>query len=248
MKHPRNVSAIILAGGLSSRVGKIGQIVPKCLLPVSRDETLLTRLINQLNEIKPEEIIISTSERQFEILSAAVRNIDSRGHNAPPRVILNPLHVLGPGPALGYALQQTNAALTVTCLSDIFFEHSPFRNIGNTENITLICSPLDSFSGGVVEHSKGVVSGLIYSRAEFKPDPAKSYHNWTGASIIGSHAKWTVENCCNVGSAPLEHLFIRSICSGITVRLIETGYFRNINTFDDYRRCLCREETAVSLP
>ncbi len=55
--YPR---AVILAGGRGSRLGTLGQVLPKCLLPVF-DQPLLMRQIEQCAEAGVAEILVATS-------------------------------------------------------------------------------------------------------------------------------------------------------------------------------------------
>jgi len=70
-----DVCVVILAGGTASRFGGVMQVLPKCFLPVSAEETLLTRLLSQLREAGFAKTVISTSPQWFPLFEAFTRKI-----------------------------------------------------------------------------------------------------------------------------------------------------------------------------
>lgn len=116
--------AVILAGGSGSRLGILGQILPKCLLPVF-DKPLLVHQIEQCAVAGVAEILVSTSA-QFE---GSVRSALSL-YTPPPGITVSCAVEPTPlGPILGFLslLPWTGGQPTLVLLGDEYYEHSsPF--------------------------------------------------------------------------------------------------------------------------
>src|ERR1700748_739408 len=100
-----DVCAVILAGGVATRFGRVAQILPKCFLPVSGDETLLTRMLNQLQEGGFTRAVVSTSPQWVPVFEALIaRYRETCGCRV--RVLSNPAHTAGPLAALSVAVAE----------------------------------------------------------------------------------------------------------------------------------------------
>ncbi len=62
------MKAIIMAGGYGTRLGKLGEKLPKPLLEIKRGETALDRLVNSLrNKFREEDIIVVTNQKFYPV-------------------------------------------------------------------------------------------------------------------------------------------------------------------------------------
>ena len=76
------VPAIILAAGMSSRMGR-----PKALLPLSSGETFLTRIVRTFGEAGVDDIVVVVGHEANSVLSASDRGQTSR---LSARFVFNP--------------------------------------------------------------------------------------------------------------------------------------------------------------
>ena len=111
---------IILAGGKSTRMGKIGDFVPKSLLPIC-DTSLLIKQINQAIEAKINNIYISTHPRFEEIIKKCTSYISG------VEVFSNNSHDISSYSALASVIDnfQFKESILIS-LADIYFITNPF--------------------------------------------------------------------------------------------------------------------------
>ena len=60
------MKAIILAGGYGTRLGKLGENLPKPLLPLTDDMTVLDNLLENVRSQIPEEDMVIVTNQKFE--------------------------------------------------------------------------------------------------------------------------------------------------------------------------------------
>jgi NDP-sugar pyrophosphorylase family protein len=248
-----STTAVVLAGGSSSRIGNLGRILPKCLLAVSVSETLLSRLLTQLTEAAVEEIVVSTTV-QFapllrEFIAGYISETTQLNLTVPKiSVFSNDGHSLGPCIALINVLRNFAANRFLVCLSDIYFYENPFAYFLSAEtknDVALLGSQYESDRGGVMIVDYDAVVRLSYLPLNSTPHQ-HTVLNWTGTAWINEAAKQTIVRAnFELTDAPLESLFILLMASGhpLTVRI--AGKFVNVNRFDDYLRIVLDETGRI---
>src|SRR5205085_7600493 len=66
--HSSETLVVILAGGQAARFGRLGRLLPKSLLPVSRHQTLLSRNLDHIHEAGFRNVTVSTSPETYSLL------------------------------------------------------------------------------------------------------------------------------------------------------------------------------------
>jgi choline kinase len=226
-----DVCVVILAGGTASRFGGVMQVLPKCFLPVSSEETLLTRLLGQLREAGFAKIVISTSPQWFPLFEAFTRRCRETGSSSA-LVLSNPAHADGPLAALGNAARQIEEPRLLLCLPDIFFQENPFPKLaaGNRAAALSGC-PVDrltkSPSSGFLTIKDGIVETLAY-----QPSPHPDAF-WPGVALFPqSGVVALLESIAPEG--PIENLFAAAIAQGIRFTFQPCGPFGNVNTMGEW--------------
>ena len=97
-------SAIVLAGGKSSRMGR-----PKALLPFN-NEPLIVHIVRRLGKIFGEIVVVAAPDQELPLL--------------PARVVYDDLPHQGPVGGIYYGLQSTTTDLSFACSCDV-----PFLNL-----------------------------------------------------------------------------------------------------------------------
>jgi NDP-sugar pyrophosphorylase family protein len=240
-------TAIVLAGGKGSRIGEIGSLVPKAMLAVSSDETLLSRLLDQLIFARVQRIIISTSRQYGAILSYFLENyLARRNRNCvePPRninIFVNKSHDVGPIPALNTVVRENKSPSYLLCLSDIFFVRNPFVGLQ-----PLLDSGLNSLlvtkyvpgRGGVVVAKSGCVTRISKSHPQEMRQSSSKLYNWTGSAIFRSDvAKYLCEFAASAGTSPLEEVFNFALLHSCCLSVSLVNDFVNVNKFHELLEC-----------
>jgi len=119
--------AIILAGGSGTRFGTLGQVLPKCLLPVF-DQPLLLRQIEQCAQAGVREVLVSTSAR-FESGLRSVLALYTPPQAMTITCVAEP-RPLGPIMGLLSLAPWTAGDATLVLLGDEYYEDSsPFLSL-----------------------------------------------------------------------------------------------------------------------
>ena len=233
-----DVCAVILAGGVATRFGRVAQILPKCFLPVSGDETLLTRMLNQLQEGGFTRAVVSTSPQWvpvFEALIARYRDICG----CDVRVLSNPAHTAGPLAALSVAAAQITERRLLLCLPDIFFEASPFPALAAADAEEVLCGCQAQGwenlpASGFLSLAGTEVAALAY-HSDARPD---AY--WPGIALFRRAGPVALLDPAIPADAPIETLFSEALARGVRFAFQPCGPFENINTADRWRRLVQR--------
>lgn len=245
MSRDSMLVAIILAGGSGTRMGHVGRLLPKALLPIRSDATLLTRLIEQLAEVGISRIIVSTTPIQFDLLSEFVKDYSHMRELAPgsPPVSItvqeNDAHSVGPVPALAAAIRAHPASSYILCLSDIFYYECTFHSLVRAairgENAMLVGEYADG-RGGVVFSKSGVALRLSYQWVRGSTN--SSIYNWTGAAAFGHETLGDLDRfSTEAADVPLEDLFQYLIDARHRFGVLVGGSFINVNDFASYLAC-----------
>jgi NDP-sugar pyrophosphorylase family protein len=229
-----DVRPVILAGGTASRFGHVTRILPKCLLPISASETLLTRCLNHLRAADFDNVIISTSPEQYPILDIALRRYVA-GAALSIELLSNETHALGPLAALRRVLEQVIEPFVLLALSDIAFTGNPFVGLTPPRNLLMGCQParMATPSSGFLLVRDGVVNDLSYSSLV-----GDDCAYWPGVAMFERSLVLPYLDRAASVRAPLETVFEMAIRDGAGFEWTECPAFVNVNTPADWRACL----------
>lgn len=152
--------ALILAGGVGSRLGGLGTAIPKCLLAVG-SQTVLQRLLRQSLAAGVDGIVLSVSRRYEELISSFVRQLE-----LPVEIrVVAEATPLGTARALLSFAPMLRDARTLLVLGDEYFaDDAPFldlraelSSLGSAELVlgTIGDSSLEQLACVVVRDSGG---------------------------------------------------------------------------------------------
>jgi NDP-sugar pyrophosphorylase family protein len=241
--------AIVLAGGRGERIGPLGRILPKCMLPVSADDTLGSRLLGQLVEAGIRRTIVSTSSENHALIKAFVERIIGRwskregGSRPHVTVFLNPAHRMGPLPALAEVIKQHASNEYVLALADIALTSNPFAVLSSTHSGTgsLVVGPYVAGRGGVVVTNGDAVLRLMHDAVRTPPHAAPDgtvRFNWTGAAQIGAaFVSEVLELAATSVHKPLEDVFNAALARGLALSYVKTDAFVNVNSLAELADC-----------
>lgn len=224
---------VILAGGAASRFGAVTKVLPKCFLPVSADETLMTRLLGQLWEAGFTKTVISTSPTWFPVFDSLLSGYrETRG----AVVLSNRAHSAGPLAALGNAMKQIEEPRLLLCLADIFFWENPFRELAAADREAVLSGcPVDRLksapSSGFLTTTQGTVESISYRQA-----PAHWEAFWPGVALFRKTdaLPWLD----SIAEGPIENLFLAALAQGVRFAYQPCGPFQNVNTMDEWLQLL----------
>lgn len=253
-----NTQVVILAGGQAQRLGKLGGILPKSLLPVSSTQTLLSRLLDQLIEARFENIVVSTSDVSLPLMRSFVDRYvawqQTKCSAAASGLVVfnNPEHKSGPLHALAEVLVRFPAHRYLLCLGDIFFTTNPFlqrqgiQDERFDENYLFIWPrPLDEClpTSGTVWVEGLWVKSLSYQGGVDAKGCKYLTASWSGSALFGSSVKEELLTYLRTNRGEiLEDFFNYSISLGRTYAGLEVEAFVNINCFEDLRPVLAFAE------
>ena len=227
--------AVILAGGRGTRLRTLGQILPKCLLPVF-DKPLLIHQIEQCAQAGVSEVLVSTSA----LFEAGVRSALSL-YTPPPALTITCVAEPEPRGPIGGLLSlvpwlEGEAALVL--LGDEYYEHSsPFRSLAHRAAVPdlLLGVVRDSAPHQILCNVVTDAAGRILSLRE-KPalDQLVGSTRWCGfiglgAGVLENVPRDSVEHYAHLGDL-LSFLLARgSLAEALEFREIHL----NLNTADD---------------
>jgi GTP:adenosylcobinamide-phosphate guanylyltransferase len=203
---PKNL--IILSGGLSRRMGSVGQRVPKSILPL-HNTCLLSRQVAQAVQAGVARIFISTLPHFKLQIEEAIKTELRDGSQF--EVLANPHHRSGIIAGLVGAINASKSREDfLISLADIFYLEDPFRVDFDASVTTLFGAPAFQESelerGGVVFTKAKVVSGLAAAPILGN----KLGLRWSGLSYLAAEdqkALFKFGNGC-APDEPLESFFL----------------------------------------
>ncbi len=224
---------IILAGGIGSRMGEIGDFLPKFLLPVG-DHTLLFRLLSQL-KFQFDDLVISTNSHNFPVLTKYIKKYFSEFNI---KIVENKYHAKSAVSALYHILKRLQwQGQFLLILSDIFYLDLPLSKIGSgfTQESDVLFgtkykNPIELTRGGIIvtnNHRK--VIDIVKKPSKKIKDGAR----WSGMAICNQGFwKDLSKSICrkNESQIDLEEIFQYRILSGHAASFIDCGEFVNINS------------------
>jgi NDP-sugar pyrophosphorylase family protein len=249
------VTAVVLAGGHGDRIGPIGRLLPKGLLPVSHSETLLSRTLRQLGEAGIPRVIVSTSPDQYSLLAAFVERSSAILHGDEEidtriEVIRNPSHEWGPVAAFGEALTGVTRGKVLMCLGDIWCTPNPYGGLlaaGLESGSALTVVPAmwtEALArGGAAYLRNGLVLRLCETVRTAPPIPEAEVHLWIGAALLDVPF-WTqaIEYASRIeraGPYPTEEDMLNHLIdAGCRFAASTVDEFVNVNRISDLARLL----------
>lgn len=244
-------TAVILVGGQANRFGRLGQLIPKALLPVSEYQTILSRIMDQLIEAQIDQIIISASKENFDFFKCFIKNYIEIGIptlSSKVELLLNEKHVYGPLAALDYALSTVNSELYLLCLGDIFYSVNPFIQLifdikaGIRKNYLLAypVSDNESLKEGGILCVNGELLAEIYKYFSDFLDKQNAYafykkYLWSGSALFDASVKDDLHDLVYLSQETiLENLFSFSIAREKKLYVRSVEKFVNINFYSDF--------------
>jgi NDP-sugar pyrophosphorylase family protein len=124
--------AIVLSGGSATRFDQLGQLMPKALLPVSNQQTLLSRHLDFLSTLAIPTVV-STSPTFFEFFRCFLANYNllHSSLDSPIQLVCNERHRDGSVEAFCEITRRFSEGDTrkyLMVLADIYFEHNPLAH------------------------------------------------------------------------------------------------------------------------
>jgi NDP-sugar pyrophosphorylase family protein len=243
-----DVAAIIMAGGKSSRFGALGQLLPKCLFPVLPDQTLLTRLADQMRLAGITQAAVCCSPDNAALIKPFLDGYRATSNQSGVdlKAISCPNSRGGPLPALQEALQSVSARWYLMCLADIFFDQAPFGAFASQlednkpfDGCLLTGTDLTSRNGcgtGAVACEGPVVRAISYRPFGPAQSIAGPSRRWSGSFFFRDKLVSDLsEHLGEYQQAPLENWVQGLLDRGAQCRWLEAGPFVNVNSVPDYQ-------------
>lgn len=230
----KNVTVIILAGGIGSRLGTIGQIIPKPLMPIYDSILIEENLRYATNHF--ENVVVSTRPELFDTFNKYLEKIRAQNEWAKRvKLISNPSHQKSSLDALSFLKSGINTEYFLLMFSDIYFLSDPFVNMPeiiehNILGLTEITKKTDKKLGLAKTQGDNVIS-LEYTTI----DKEMNNLEWNGLTIMKSSYLELLDIFLNDQSLPVpEENFINNlIVKGKTFKHFPTPQFINANTNED---------------
>lgn len=224
--------ALILAGGLGVRMGKLSKNLPKCLLKIG-GRMIIHNLVNSLIIAGFSDIIVSTRREFVAILENALAEYRKLGCNI--RIIENNEHKK----SAVHALAKISKLIEIKepfllLLSDIFYLGNPFVNLSFNpgKDILYGAEPgylLNKAREGIIK--KGCQEKVVRIIKFTQADPNDL--RWSGMAICGKLFWRDLTNFIANGSKSthlnLEDIFQNRVNNGRGVYAVETTNFINVN-------------------
>lgn len=219
-------------------------MLPKSLLPLPTGETLLTRVLRQLQEVGVSRAIISTTERHISVLRECKKRFQCEVPESAfsiAEIVENDSHRFGPISALASVVGTIQDAEVLLCLPDIFCVRNPFVDLGSERGAatTVLLGDSQVGRGGVVATAGDRVSHFQYEAYGRMPKTDEVVFNWIGAARLGPQAlQCLTKFAMSRPEGPLELLFQDLLDGGLAVSWSSIGKFVNVNSFGSLSECL----------
>ena len=243
-----DVAAVILAGGKGSRFGVLGQVLPKCLLPLPGGETLLTRLIGQLEQADIRRVAVCCSPDGAPLVESFLEHRREAGGPTRGQLWAVPCEAsgLGPLPALAEVLSAVSAPRYLLVLADVVYAKGPFAVVTRPsseethEDGVLLCGAdqlaADGAGTGFVRCSGTRALAISYRSVPPPRSPPGDLRWWSGGFCFRRRLVADLqEHVAAYRDAPLEDWIQGLLDRGARCECIDTGPFVNVNAMPDYR-------------
>ncbi|HVX92813.1 MAG TPA: sugar phosphate nucleotidyltransferase [Candidatus Dojkabacteria bacterium] len=229
-----NVTVIILAGGIGSRLGTIGQIVPKPLMPIYDSILIEGNLLYATTHF--ENVIVSTRPELLGMFKSYLKTIQTKNEWANRvKLISNSSHQKSSLDALSFLKSVINTEYFLLMFSDIYFLSDPFVNMPNkVENNILGLTKIVKKSNKKLGLAKTQNEKVISLKYDFLDEDLNN-SEWNGISIMKSNYLQLLDTFLIEQSTPIpEEDFINNlIFNDIIFKYILTPQFINANTNED---------------
>jgi NDP-sugar pyrophosphorylase family protein len=223
------ITAIIMAGGKGTRLSALAPNLPKCLLPIGRGETLLTRLMNQLGEAGVAQKVVCCSLENREAIHEGFGR-----HEAAAIACENAR--FGPIPALAEAINAIPAPWYLMCLGDVFFEKA-LPDLRAEWACCLLTGSTQITGSGFIAAKKELVQSISYQ--SIAAADGQQIHRWTGAFLFPREiACGLLKSFQGYQHAPFEKWIAAVLDSGAVCGWRDVGEFVNVNAPADYEQLL----------
>ncbi|MHA3771305.1 NTP transferase domain-containing protein [Verrucomicrobiota bacterium sgz303538] len=255
-KVSSSIAAVIMAGGKGTRLGQLGSLLPKCLLPLGNNATLLSRLIKQFQSAGIDKAAICCSPENHVQVEAF---IEAAGE--PTEKSLEKIHAVscsntqhGPLPALAEIAASLSAEWFLLCMADIFFQMRPYDNL-----TALVASqpdidgfvitgadqmPVGGWGTGAVVCEGSSVRAISYRPFAPEQQLAGDIRQWSGSFLFrASLIADLLERVDEYHGAPYEAWLQGLLDRGARCEWIDAGPFVNVNSTREYE-FLVHHDTA----
>jgi NDP-sugar pyrophosphorylase family protein len=247
-----DVGAVILAGGEGSRLGPLGKLMPKCLLPLNDGTSLLLRLLGQLAKAGVCNVVIASNASNHHQIQE-----HSEAHGTCPELrgmsvnsIVCEKTPLGPLPALGEAALSLATQTILMCLGDIFFFRSPFTRLfdrlkAEQEFDGYVIAGRDEVSADDGGTGWIACAGQRVKAISYPPFPntagGTEIVRWSGAFAFSARMAESLRNEFERFSrTPLEHWVQSLVRRDSKIGWLDAGAFANVNSSREYELLLSR--------
>lgn len=249
-----NILAVVLSGGIAKRFGNLGQLIPKALLPVSSQQTLLSRQLDFLSALNVKTVV-STSPlllgfyscfiEQYNTLNSSIYD----GTISPIELVCNQRHKEGSIEAFYEVIQlfsQKKEQKYLMVLSDIFFESNPFLRQPldshiwcDNFNYLWVCNPFNKQdfyrNTGIVEIRNNIVRQLYLQNQECLDVAVCNKLLWSGMALFKSSCLGKINAFIKkFESATEEALVNELINAGEEFKILHCPAFINVNRYPNW--------------
>jgi NDP-sugar pyrophosphorylase family protein len=246
------LGAVILAGGEGSRMGPLGKLAPKCLLPLADGTSLLLRLLGQLAEAGVRSVVIAANATNHQQIRE-----HSEAYCARPELsgmFVNPIvfskTLWGPLPALGEAALSLATPTILMCLGDILFFRPPFAMLVDRLEAApdfdgYLITGRDEVSAADQGTGWIACAGKRVEAISYPPFPnpidGAEILRWSGAfAFSAGMAEVLRTEFASFTRTPLEHWVQLLVQRNSKVGWLDAGAFANVNSAREYELLLAR--------
>ena len=136
------MKVILLAAGRGRRFGKRTVRLPKCLIPLSRGEDLLSRYLDSFRALKLRDVVLVVGHEKDRVIRACIE----KGRGLSVKFLFNPRYEQGSIVSLFTAAHE----LTDDCLimdADVYFQTNALGKLLKTPGSAFLLDPRSKSSG-----------------------------------------------------------------------------------------------------
>lgn len=240
-------TTVVLVGGQAKRFGELGFLLPKGLLPVSEEQTLLSRNLDFLVEAGVSKVIISTSPENYSVfqflLNRYLQLPRISNQNTKIELVQNEAHHYSSLTGFYEISKNLPSEYCMMYLGDMFFLENPLSWLRNSADINLrvnwilSCSSVtldDLKRGGLALVEDGICRELFLKKDSITVE-SQRFHSWSGIALFNEATKCELSQYVNTINSKVEEDFINyCINRGRIFYNAPLGRFINVNSYSDY--------------